>query len=571
MSLIIHSKEHNDESLLMNLLTKSTFKLAETQGKNSITVDIECDSSYYERLHYDERSNEIKRTPLNQFVMKIVFIADQKSIKKIPKDVKLPLLNTEESFNNETLLQKRIFLHSLMIDCQLKGICPDLISSFFVESERRLEFLEYLGIKKLNDIHEHFIEKGIEIESLKFGCIIMERLDDVLDKLGKEISQELNNANKDKNFVSVDEKIKRFFMFKANSLICLDKLHYIGISHRDVKPDNIVSGLLIDFGLSVPLPREIWPPSKQKGLSRRLRQFNNLDFDVGDRNDVSDIYADHDDVENYELFDDIPDIYHIKKEKVFLPHEKNKEPLLNMEHCLFESIYKLENEEIRTNGKCIPNKGHDQVSLCDYYNFSEKKRYTTKNKGNLKKETRTFTSTFAALTEMNFIDRQDVIRGGKIRTLLENKVFPGKNEHVNYEVLRQREKELDEFVKIHNFPITPTANSGYYKLLTLYLESEKIIESCKIILTREQTCITVFQNPKTETLTVSNSLSPLTVSNSLTRRGPRIRSLSFSNSLSPLTVSKSLKRRSRRSRSRIRSLSLHKRKTKKIRSKPFTI
>ena len=153
MSVIIHDKSLSDNDCLVILLHNSLFELAKTLGKNSIVVNLKTnEKSPYFTLYFDERTNKIEKKQIHNFIIKIVVININPSEKNLP-----PIgffYSNPNKFDNELLSHKLTFMKTFMIDCQIKGICPDCICSFYVDNKNFERFFNFFDIPRLHELKE---------------------------------------------------------------------------------------------------------------------------------------------------------------------------------------------------------------------------------------------------------------------------------------------------------------------------------------------------------------------------------------------------------------------------------
>ena len=219
-------------------------------------------------------------------------------------------ITTYEAFYNEILIQKKIFYNSFMIDYQLHAICPDIVSTFNIDNNNIMDFLEKLNFRSDDDkfIFETFCKKiasigedydassddsvdflnnnGDEIDrlgGLNLGCIVMEEVvGNPLRRYYDDMWPPRSHARAKYVYSNDDgKKYNQYLNFKAKLLINLDKLHYLGFKHYDLHLDNAIvinpsvdcynncNVLLIDFGTS----REMLWQTYISKMYHRLKKF----------------------------------------------------------------------------------------------------------------------------------------------------------------------------------------------------------------------------------------------------------------------------------------------------------
>ena len=446
MSVVLRRKEISDNDCLTMLLQNSTFKLAKTLGRNGITIELNCiENSPYFSLFFNNSTENIERRNIQEFIIKIVVIKIDSRRRNEP-NIGFRYSN-QDKYNNEILAQKLAFLQTFMIDCQMRGVSPDCICAFHVDFKNFEKFLNIFNIPQLTALGE--IIKGNN--NLKLGCIVMEKLDNVLENFGYEINTTIFSSNDEKIF-----KINDYFQMKSNSLICLDKLHYIGLKHNDVKPDNIIDGLLIDYGESESI-------NVINSTSTRKRNFNDLDYNGGD-------------------------VY----ETNIVNKKSGGRPTIDRENYIIKCIFGLENIFLNQYGECVGDYRLNQttIELCDYYDFFEKAPYTLNQ--SKKKTIVNFKEKYAAINIMNEIDRNNVIMGRKIKDYLINRICgPSCDETAKKDLLEEmKQKDMSIIYRILG---KRDANCGYLSLFNTFIEHSNDINTCyDILINQDAICSDIF-------------------------------------------------------------------------------
>jgi hypothetical protein len=480
MSIILIDKSKSDKQSLLDLITNSTCKLSDELGKNGLVIELNnIRDTPYSKLIWDETNNNIDISPVNNFIIKIAIIGGEgekisphifggstfttEALAPYGRRSHTIFLATREKFNKEILTQKLVFMQSCMIDCQLRGICVDCVSSFIVDNSRIRDFFLLLNIPGIVDLIDEIVNMGSEL-----GCILMEKMGPSLKQYSSYISSLGNNDEKIKN-------INNYMKLKANSLICVDKLHYLGIEHYDVKPDNIVDGILIDFG-------ESYGIDTINSTSSRKRIFNSL-------------------IETDNIYE-YPDITNVAGQRPLLSTDPN---------YIIDSIFALENIRLTKTGKChgAYREFNTTTELCDYYDFFEKRPYseTISGKGTRQKSIINFKEKYPAINIMNEIDIANVKRGNNILTFL----LDFKCGHVCS--TDEKQKYLSEFIDKDKNLIYRIANKkqyGYYSLLNYYVDNNPSKFSCfNILLYKDVNCIDLFSKNlhDSKSIRINNNLN----------------------------------------------------------------
>jgi len=247
--------------------------------------------SPYARIWYDPRTNDIVIDDVRELVLKLVPI----NLKNVSKDrtsgsessirvegMRGKYVSAPMVWWNEVIVQRLAFNTSFMIDFQMQAVTPNVIIAFFVKKLKDREFYELFNLESGETRLRSFLDAVFHYE-YTVGCMLMEYMEEAKDfeDYGCIMSQGGTWGQYNGTFSEMNECMEA----KAHLLVQIDKLHYVGILHKDLhtrnamkykNPSGRICGCVIDFGKSTIVT------DRDECQEIRARNFNNLDVPATD-------------------------------------------------------------------------------------------------------------------------------------------------------------------------------------------------------------------------------------------------------------------------------------------------